>query len=89
MEDGDDLSRKPHGGHNKILTKRHLNSLKKTFEKDSFQSLRSIAKKRGVTHKTILTGLKMIDMESRVRPHYQFISTTTHYTRVTKAKKVF
>ena len=88
MEDGEDLSRKPHGGQNKILTKKYLNSLKKTFKKDPFQSVRSVAKKRGVTHKTILTGLKMIDMESRVRPHRQFLSTTTQYTRVTKAKKL-
>ena len=77
MEDGNDLSRKPHGGENKILTKRYLNSLKKTFEKVSFQPVRSVAGKRGVTHQTILSDLKMIVLESRVCPHCQFLSTTT------------
>ena len=86
LEAGDDLKEKPRVGNGKILTPAFLSSLEDNFKEDPFKSVRKMAIERGVCPQTILNGLKKLHMESRVRPHRHFISQTTQFTRVTKAK---
>ena len=88
LEAGEDLTEKKHGGQNKILTKTFLKRLEKEFKANPFISAGEKAKEKGVSLRTVLRGLKKIDMESRVRPHRHFLSETTQYTRVMKAKRL-
>ena len=88
LEAGDDLKEKSRGGHGKILTKKFLSDLEAAYKEDPFKSIRKMAIEKKVCPQTIVNGLRKIDMESRVRPHRQFLSETTQFTRVTKAKKL-
>ena len=88
IDAGAGLEEPSHGGQNKILTKKFLKGLEKAFKANPFQSLRSVARKRQICTPTVLRGLKKIHMESRVRPHRQFLSAATQYTRIMKSKKL-